>query len=97
MRPYTFTSKIWLYPGNAAWHFVTVPKDMSEQVTKKYKHMKRGFGSLKVVATIGKTSWDTSIFPDSRSGTYLLPIKLAVRKKEGLAMEDMVTVALSVR
>lgn len=41
-----------------------------------------GWGSLPVMATIGKTSWKTSIFPDKKSESYLLPLKAEVRKKE---------------
>ncbi len=58
--------------------------------------MRRGFGSVRVEATIGKTSWKTSIFPDSRSGTYLLPLKASVRRAEDLVDGDEITFALSV-
>jgi hypothetical protein len=43
-----------------------------------------GFGSVRVEALIGATRWTTSLFPDARRGTYLLPVKKAVRKVEGL-------------
>lgn len=80
----TFKAKLWVWPGDkAAWRFVTVPKADSENIKKKIK-LKNGFGSIRVRARVGKTSWDTSIFPDSKSGTYLLPIKASVRRKEGL-------------
>ncbi len=35
-------------------------------------------------AAIGKTSWQTSVFRDSKSQCYLLPIKASVRTLEGL-------------
>ncbi len=75
-------SKVFEYPGMGAWHFIAVPKKESEKIKATFGDMTRGFGSLKVMATIGKTKWKTSIFPDSKSGTYLLPIKKDVRKKE---------------
>lgn len=87
---YKFKAKLWVYPGDkAAWRFITVPKDASAEIKKKIK-LKNGFGSIRVKANIGKTSWDTSIFPDSKSGTYLLPVKASVRRAEGLEDGDVV-------
>jgi len=55
----------------------------------------RGFGSVRVRATIGTSTWTTSIFPDSQAG-YVLPVKRAVRVAEALDVGDvaMVTVEL---
>jgi hypothetical protein len=92
-----FTAKVWVWPGDkAAWRFVTVPKVESEKLRKTIQ-LKRGFGSIRVSAKIGKTSWDTSIFPDSQSGTYLLPVKAPVRRAEGLDDGDPVDVRIDTR
>ncbi len=90
----SFSAKLWIYPGNAAWHFVTVPKKESEKVKVVAKKAKRGWGSVRVRAKIGKTSFDTSVFPDTKSGTYLLPVKAAVRRKEGLDEGETLKVTL---
>lgn len=42
-------------------------------------------GSVYVEATIGATTWRTSLFPSKAVGGWLLPLKAAVRKKEKLA------------
>lgn len=89
---YETRAKIWLYPGDNAWHFITIPEELSSVIKKKHGLSARGFGSLPVLVTVGKTAWKTSIFPDKRSGTYLLPIKAAVRKKEECQEGD--TIAL---
>ena len=90
----SFSSKLWVYPGDkAAWRFVTVPKSESENIKKKIK-LKNGFGSIRVRVKVGKTSWDTSIFPDSKSNTYLLPIKASVRRAEALEDGEKVGVVL---
>ena len=44
-----------------------------------------GFGSVRISATIGATTWQTSIFASKDVGGYLLPLKAAVRKAERLA------------
>ena len=77
----------------AGWHFVGVPKKESEEI-KKGSKVKAGFGSVPVIVTIGKTNWKTSIFPDKRSGTYLLPIKAGVRKKESIFSEDTISLTI---
>lgn len=87
---YRLRSKLWQYPGMAGWHFVTINKVCSVSIKKQFGTKKRGWGSLPVLVKVGKTNWNTSIFPDSTSGTYLLPVKATVRKAEGLfAGEDV--------
>jgi hypothetical protein len=94
---YVLKGKVWLYPGESAnWHFFTVPKKESTELTETYKGLRRGWGSLPVVVTIGVTTWETSIFSDSASRTYILPLKALVRKKEGLYEGDTCTVKLSI-
>lgn len=87
------TTQVWLYPGMAgAWHFVSLDKTSAEKVRKHQKGKPRvGWGAVPVEVTLGKTTWRTSIFPDSKSGTYILPLKALVRKKEGVYEGDMVT------
>lgn len=83
-------SKVMLYPGMAGWHFAFVDKKSSEKIKKSQKGKKRiGWGSVPVTITVGKTAWKTSVFPD-KDGTYLLPLKAAVRKKEGIYAGDTI-------
>ncbi|MBI2613084.1 DUF1905 domain-containing protein [Candidatus Kaiserbacteria bacterium] len=94
-KKYTVKGKVWLWPGEqGAWHFVHIDKKTSETIKEKHTRVRRGFGSVRVIATIGKTSWKTSIFPDRRSGTYLLPLKASVRNAEGIAEGDSITFSL---
>lgn len=88
--------KVWLYPGTTPWHFVSVPKKESEKIKKKFGASARGFGSLPVTITLGKTKWKTSIFPEKRSGEYILPLKAMVRKKEDIMNGDTITFLLEI-
>ena len=47
----------------------------------------RGWGSLRVEARIGPTRWRTSIFPGDKE-SWLLPVKLSVRRQEALVEGD---------
>jgi hypothetical protein len=55
-----------------------------------------GFGSVRVSVRLGTTRWQTSLFPHKESGGFILPLKAAVRKAEGIGVGDSVTVALQV-
>lgn len=91
---YTFKAKIWLYPGMAAWHFITVPEEISKKIKNEFGDMARGWGSLPVKVTIGQTSWKTSIFPDKKLNAYLLPVKAEVRKKESLVVGQNIEITV---
>lgn len=94
---YKINASLWLYPGESAnWHFITVPKDVSGKITGRFREFRRGWGSLPVSVTIGKTSWKTSIFPDGKTGTYLLPVKAVVRRAEGIEAGDRAAVRFTV-
>ena len=92
--------KVWreqaLAAADASWHFVSLPRDLSEEIRDGVDHSRPGFGSVRVEVAIGATRWRTSIFPDSKRGTYLLPVKQAVRRAEGLSVGDPATVTLTV-
>ena len=92
---YTITSKVFLWSGDmAAWHFFGVPKKESTEIKEIFGQQRRGFGSIPVSVSIGKSHWQTSIFPDSKSGTYLLPLKSKVRQAEGIFEGDRVKFTL---
>ena len=62
-------------------------------IMRRMEGNSRGFGSIKVVATIGGSTFKTSVFPSKETG-WLLPVKASVRKAEGLGEEDLVRVLL---
>ncbi|MGY1834008.1 DUF1905 domain-containing protein [Blastococcus sp. SYSU DS0510] len=92
----TFTAALWVHDGPAGWHFLTLPPAVADEVRELGAGARAGFGSVRVAVTVGGTSWETSVFPDARSGSYLLPVKKPVRDAEGLRAGDRVRVALAV-
>jgi hypothetical protein len=91
---YTFRAELWRYEGPDPWHFVSLPADVSDDIRMKFGARAAGFGSIKVEAAVGSTRWMTSLFPDKSRGTYLLPVKKAVRVGEDLEEGDVVGVTL---
>jgi hypothetical protein len=96
-KNYKLTSKVYVYPGMGGWRFLGLPLKEGREIKEKYGKNARGWGSLPVSITIGKTTWETSIFPDKKSGSYLLPLKAQVRKKEEIDDEDEVEFTLKLR
>lgn len=94
---YQFLATLWEYQGPGSWHFITLPQELARQLTSLGFGNGRGFGSIPVSVTIGSQTWNTSIFPDTKSMSYLLPIKKQVRTAEKLTNGAEVSVALSVR
>ncbi len=98
---FSATGPLWLWRSSkpdvtAAWHFFTVDGQTSAEIRYATLGRSGGFGSVKVVARIGETLWRTSLFPSKEVGGYMLPIKADVRKREGLAAGDVITVELQV-
>lgn len=91
-----FSAELWRWDAQAdAWYFVTVPEEASEEI-RASSGPPRGFGSVRVQVTVGTTTWRTSVFPDKKSGCFVLPVKKAVRRAEDLDDGDTATVALEV-
>jgi hypothetical protein len=94
--PLRFDADIWLHPGEAGWHFVTLPPEAADEIRARSGHGKP-FGSVAVKATIGATTWRTSLFADRATSSYLLPVKEDVRRHERITAGERVTVELELR
>lgn len=77
------------------WYFAAVPEEPSADI-REIPRMPRGFGAVRVQATIGGSTWQTSLFPDATRGVYVLPLKQAVRRAESIGSEGVVRVMLEV-
>jgi hypothetical protein len=91
-----FTGEVFEHSGEGSWHFVKVPADVAAEVRDLLIGPLRGFGSVKVVATIGDTTWSTSLFPVKEDRSYVLPVKKPVRSAEGILADDVVQVELEI-
>lgn len=95
MITFEFSGTVVEYQGDkAAWFFVTLPDDLAQEIVRFTKGMRGGWGSVKVDVTIGATSWNTSIFPSDDS--FILPVKKAVRKAEGIDHGSEVEITLAI-
>src|SRR5574343_235137 len=88
-KSFKFKSKVIVWGVNpndkGVWRFARVPEDVSAKIkTLQTGKLRRGWGAVYAKAKIGKSEWVTSIFPDRRSNTYILPLKKQIRYQENL-------------
>ncbi len=93
-KKYNFLGKVWKYKGPTGWHFVTLPKALSIKIRKIHGCDEEGWGRLKTTALVGQTKWQTTIWYDTKSLSYILPIKAAVRKIEEIRLDSAIKVIL---
>ena len=89
-----FGGVIWFWKGPAPWYFITVPEEFSVALAATSAAVSYGWGMIPVTVEIGRTRWTTSLFP--KDGSYVVPVKAAVRQVEDLAVGDIVKVQLTV-
>ena len=88
------TGDIWFWRGPSPYHFVTVPDEACGPVEAAAAVVSYGWGMVPVTATLGTTTWTTSLFP--KDGGYIVPVKDAIRRAEDLDVGDIVTLQLTI-
>jgi len=93
-----FAAELWRWAARRddSWAFVSLPVEASEEIRARTAGRRRGFGSVRVRVTVGDSTWLTSIFPESKSGAYVLPVKQAIRRAESLEVGDVASVTVEV-
>lgn len=89
-----FTAVAIEWRGPAPFVFLPVPPDESDLIHDSARELTYGWGVIPVEATIGGTTFTTSLFP--RDGGYLLPLKAAVQRAEGIGVGDAADVRMRV-
>lgn len=99
---YSLATTLWRWAGGANggdWFFATIDGPVGEALSgtavmhRLESGRRSGWGSVKVVAKVGQTEWRTSAFPSKALG-WMVPIKSAVRKAEGLVEGEPFTLSL---
>ncbi len=91
---YHFTAKMWRSTEPGSWHFISIPKDISKEIRKNLQWQEEGWGRMKAAAEVNALQWETAIWFDTKSDTYLLPVKAEIRKKAKLHANENTYVTL---
>lgn len=92
---FTFVGGVVEWRGPAPYYYAEVPPQVSADIAEVAAAVSYGWGAIPVEASIGSTAFSTSLFP--KDGRYLLPLRDAVRRAEGIAVDDRVSVAMQLR
>lgn len=90
----TITGAIFEWRGPAPFLFVAIPEDVSRDIKALSQLVSYGWGVIPVTATLGETTWTTSLFP--KKGQYLIPIKVLVQKAEHVTAGDIVEIEVTI-
>ncbi|WP_298418447.1 DUF1905 domain-containing protein [uncultured Kordia sp.] len=91
---YEFSGKLWKDQSSGGWVFISIPKNISKEIRKNLQWQEDGWGRMKAVAAIKDVKWDTAIWFDTKMDTYLLPVKIEIRKKTSLNLNDKIRVTI---
>lgn len=93
-----FEAELWAWTGPASWVFLSLPADHADTVRVAgflaLDRPKRGWKMVRVEADVGGVCWTTSLFPDKETGSYVLPVKAAIRRQLGVSAGDRVRISL---
>lgn len=89
---WTFDGPIVYWRGPAPWYFVPLPSDLAAELAYLAPTVTYGWGCMSAVVTMGESTYETSVVP--KDGGYLVPVKVAVRRAEGVDEGDVVSLRL---
>lgn len=89
----TFSGEVFHWRGPAPHHWVAIPDEDSEELAAR-PELSYGWGCIPAVVTVGRTRFETSLMP--RDGRYLVPVKVAVRRAEGIELGDTIAVRVGI-
>jgi Domain of unknown function (DUF1905) len=92
MNSIKFEARIWVWPGDTPWHFVSLSPELSQGIRDKYPKN----AMVKVTAKIDDVEWQTALFRNFRDKNYIMPIKKKVRKDADLMSGEVVWVEVVV-
>jgi hypothetical protein len=90
-----FEAEVIYWRGPSPFFFAPVPPEPANRLRGIAAAVTYGWGMIPVAARIGDVAFATSLFP--KDGGYLLPLKVAVRRKADITAGDVVAVTLTVQ
>jgi hypothetical protein len=89
-----FSGEVVHWRGPAPHHFVAVPEPEVQRIREVARMATYGWGCIPVEGRLGSTDFTTSLFP--KDGGYLVPLKVAVRRRERVELGDTVRLRIAV-
>lgn len=90
---FSFTGTVIEWRGPAPHFFVAMRRDDGELLIDM-PELSYGWGCIPAHVTIGKTRYRTALMP--KDGKMLVPIKVAVRRAEGIDLGDRIRLTVEI-
>lgn len=94
MDPIEFEAEIIEWRGPPPYLFAVVPGAHIADIRYAALTESYGWGVVPVIVRVGVSDFTTSLFP--RDGGFLLPIKVAVQRAEGIGRGDRIKVHMRI-
>jgi hypothetical protein len=91
----SFEASVIYWRGPAPFFYAPIPAEHADEVRRAARIATYGWGCVPVEAEVGGVAFSTALFP--KDGTYLLPLKVAVRRKANITAGDLVAVDMTIR
>ena len=92
---FAFETEVIYWRGPSPFFYAPVPAEHVEELRSVAKAVTYGWGVVPVEAEINGVRFTTSLFP--KDGTYLVPIKVAVRRATGVTAGDVIAVEMTIQ
>ncbi len=89
---FEFSAPVIEWRGPAPFFYADIPAEDSDDVKDAAKGLEY-WGQVPVVVRVGDTDFTTALFP--KEGRYLLPLRDAVRRAEGIELGMTLEVGMS--
>jgi hypothetical protein len=90
-----FEATVIYWRGPSPFFYAPIPDEHIEEVRAAARIATYGWGCVPVEAEVGGVAFTTALFP--KDGTYLLPLKVAVRRKINITAGDAITAEMTIR
>jgi hypothetical protein len=91
---FRFETDVIYWRGPQPYFYAPIPPEHADELRRVARLVTYGWGCVPVEATVSGVPFRTSLFP--KDGTYLLPIKAAVRRKTDITAGDRIAVEMTV-
>jgi len=90
----SFTSELIYWRGPSPFYFFLVPEKEAAAISKIAVGVTYGWGVIPADITIRDEVFYTALFP--KDGSYLVPLKKAIREKLKIELEDIVKLKVTI-
>ena len=92
---FRFEADVIHWRGPSPFFFVAIPAEHVSELRGVARAVTYGWGMVPVEARIRDVAFTTSLFP--KDETYLLPLKVAVRRKADITAGDRIAVEMTIQ